>query len=217
MASCDPAAGLLATEYERVIGLRLLPLHRSSGEALELLHRGLVDVAGIHLATTHNEDDNPRAARTTLGDGFSLLRFASWEEGLAVHASVTSSSVNTLVKSSLRWVGREPGAGARACQDELLGERRKPRHVAKDHRGVAEAIRCGWADVGVCLRLVCEEAGLKFVPIREEAYDLCFPTSLATDPRVSKLIGVICSPPFRALFEALPGYRLSRTVELRAI
>src|SRR5262245_41464080 len=40
MASCDPAAGLLAREYERVTGFRLLPLHRSSREALDLLRRG---------------------------------------------------------------------------------------------------------------------------------------------------------------------------------
>ena len=34
MASCDPAAGLLAREYERATGFRLLPIHRSSREAL---------------------------------------------------------------------------------------------------------------------------------------------------------------------------------------
>ena len=37
---------------------------------------------------------------------------------------------------------------------------------------MAEAVRCGWADVGVCVRLVSEEANLKFLSLRWESYDL---------------------------------------------
>jgi molybdate-binding protein len=180
MARCDPAAGLIASEYERVTGFRLLPLHRSSREALQLVRRGLVHVAGIHLTTAKNDSGNASAARTVLGEGFSLLRFATWDEGLAIRPSTARSSVSAIVRANLRWVGREPGAGARQCQDEILGNR-QPKRRAKDHRGVAEAIRCGWADVGVCLRLVSEQAGLRFVRVRNEAYDLCYPGSLLAD------------------------------------
>ena len=178
MASCDPAAGLLAREYERTTGFRLIPLERSSREALDLLHRGLVDVAGIHLATSTSDRGNSRAARAVLGDGYAHVRFATWEEGLALCATTPASSVTALLRSKVRWVGREIGAGARACQDEVLGQRQAPRRIAKDHRGVAEAIRCDWADVGVCLRLVAEEARLKFLKVREEAFDLCVPAAL---------------------------------------
>jgi molybdate-binding protein/DNA-binding XRE family transcriptional regulator len=217
MASCDPAAGLLALEYERATGFRLLPLHRSSRTALDLLHQALVHVAGIHLATTENDVGNARAARTILGDGFSLLRFATWDEGLAVKPAVSKSSVNAVVGSNLRWIGREPGAGARQCQDEVLGDRREPRRVAKDHRGVADAIRDGWADVGVCLRLVSDQAGLRFIHIRNEAYDLCFSASLEADVRVTKLIDLLRSSAIQTLFESLPGYELSRFIECRRI
>jgi molybdate-binding protein/DNA-binding XRE family transcriptional regulator len=215
MASCDPAAALLASGYEHAAGFRLLPLHRSSRDALNLLRDGQVHVAGIHLATTKNESGNARAAKAVLGNGFSLLRFAIWDEGIAVQPSVSKSSVNAVVRSNLRWIGREPGAGARQCQDELLGDRREPRRTAKDHRGVAEAIRCGWADVGVCLRLVCEQAGLRFVHVRNEAYDLCFSASLESDIRLKKLIEVLRSTPIRRLFQSLPGYELAQTIETR--
>jgi len=216
MASCDPAAGLLAREYERTTGFRLIPLERSSREALDLLHRGLVDVAGIHLATSTSDRGNARAARAVLGDGYAHVRFATWEEGLALRATTPASSVTALLRSKARWVGREIGTGARACQDEVLGQRRAPRRIAKDHRGVAEAIRCDWADVGVCLCLVAEEARLKFLKVREEAFDLCVPAALEGDPRVSKFIAVIRSPAFQALFP-LPGYQLSRAVEFARI
>ena len=217
MASCDPAAGLLASEYERATGFRLLPLLRSSREALNLLHQGVVAVAGIHLAAAKNDAENARAAKAVLGDGFSLLRFATWDEGLAVQPSVSRSSVTELLRSNLRWIGREPGAGARQCQDEILGDRRKPRRVAKDHCGVAEAIRCGWADVGVCHRIVSDQAGLRFIHVRDEAYDLCFPAALEADIRVKKLIDLIRSPVLRILFASVPGYELSRTIICRRI
>jgi molybdate-binding protein len=184
MASCDPAAGLLAAEYERATGLRLLPLHRSSQQALQLLRQGLVHIAGIHLTTTQNGTGNALAAKAILGDGFSLLPFTAWEEGLAVQPAVPKLSVEALLRANLHWIGREPGAGARQCQDELLGNRRTPRRLASDHRGVADAIRCGWAEVGVCLRLVSEQAGLRFIHVRNEAYDLCFPTALQSDIRL---------------------------------
>jgi molybdate-binding protein/DNA-binding XRE family transcriptional regulator len=217
MASCDPAAGLLASEYERATGYRLLPLHRSSRASLELLRQGVVHVAGIHLATMDDIAANAMAARTVLGNGFMLMRFAHWDEGLAVQPNISAASVNALVRGNLRWIGREAGAGARQCQDEILGNHRVPRRVASDHRGVAEAIRCGWADVGVCLRLVSEQAGLRFLHVRDEAYDLCFPESLALDERMKKMLELMRSPRIGALFDALPGYELSRNFESRLL
>ncbi len=104
------------------------------------------------------------------------------------------------------WIGREVGSGARQCQDALLRDRPPPRKLAKDHRGVAEAIRCGWADVGVCVRLVCEEAGLTFIKVREEAYDLCLSTGFERDPRFCALFQVVRSLNFRNWLSALPGY-----------
>jgi molybdate-binding protein len=165
-----------------------------------------VDVAGVHLATTGTEGGNAAAARGALGAGYSLLTLARWQEGLALGAGVRASSLQSLVRSRLRWVGREPGSGARLCQDELLHDRPNPRRLARDHRGVAEAVRCGWADVGVCVRMACEEAGLRFVTVRDEAYDLCFATELESDPRLRALLQVVRSAGFRRWLSEVPGY-----------
>jgi molybdate-binding protein/DNA-binding XRE family transcriptional regulator len=206
MASCDPAAGLLANEFARTSGFRLLVLHRSSSQSLELLRRGFVHVAGLHLATTKNEDGNAVAAKSALGIGYSLLRIGTWQEGVAVGSGVSASSLQSLLRSRVRWVGREPGSGARQCQDELLRNRPQPRRLAKDHRGVAEAIQCGWADAGVCVRLACEEAGLRFIKVRDEAYDLCFPTEQENDPRLRALFQAVRSVNYRKWLSELPGY-----------
>ncbi len=120
------------------------------------------------------------------------------------------------MRSNLRWVGREEGSGARDCLDELLGGRRPaPLCLASHHRGVAEAIHGGWAEAGVCLRLVSEEAGLDFIGVREEAYDLCFPTQLAGDHRIQTLQDIIRSPEYRKSLGELPGYDSSETGELQ--
>jgi molybdate-binding protein/transcriptional regulator with XRE-family HTH domain len=209
MASCDPAASLLAHEFTAASSFRLVIFQRSSGQALEMLRDGLVDVAGIHLTSNAA---NGRAAKSVLGAGYTLLHAASWQEGLAIGAGVSGASVAALARSRLRWVGREPGSSARECQDELLGNRPQPRKIATNHRGVAEAVRCGWADLGVCIRLVCEEAGLRFLKVRDEAYDLCFSSRLSEDPRLRALLEVVRSPSYGKWLADLSGYSIDRVV-----
>ena len=196
VATCDPAVSLLADELRRS-GVRLLPLPRSSRAALSLLGDGLVHAAGLHLAPADaSSDGNVAAVRERLGPGYRLLRVARWEEGLCVAPALGLSSVRSALAAGLRWVGREEGSGARQCLDELLGDRRPPRRIAADHRGVADAVRHGWADLGVCLRLPAEESGLDFLDVRRESYDLCFPSAFESDPRIGALIAAVRSPAY---------------------
>jgi len=121
------------------------------------------------------------------------------------------------VGAHLRWVGRETGSAARQCLDELRAERRPPRLLARDHRGVAEAVRCGWAEVGVCLRLASEEAGLRFLSVRQEDYDLCYAAATEDDPRIRAVISVVRSASYRQAVGTLPGYDTAEAGEVQAI
>src|SRR5262249_37745144 len=60
MACCDPAVGLLAAELARTAGVRLVALERPSRMSLQLLGRGLVHVAGIHLSRADQSGGNAR-------------------------------------------------------------------------------------------------------------------------------------------------------------
>ena len=217
MASCDPAAALLAAELARSSPYRLLVLPRSSSEALRLLGQKFVHLAGVHLARAGQKKGNAAAVKKQLGPGYSLLRVARWEEGLAVAPGRGIKSVGGALRQKLRWVGREAGSGARQCLDELFENREAPRREARDHRGVAEAIRCGWADVGVCVRLVSEDAGLEFLSVRDETYDLCIATASADDPRIQVLIAAVRSEGYRRLLGELPGYDARHAGELENI
>lgn len=205
MAGCDPAVGLLAAVLARVAPIRLLPFQRSSAAALGLLQQGLVHVAGIHLGRAGAAGGNAAIVRDRLGPGYSLLRVGRWEEGVATDPRLKLGSVAAAVAARVRWVGREAGSGARDCLDEIFAGRPAPRHLARDHRGVAEAIRGGWAGAGVCLRLAGDEQGLDFLPVRQEDYDLCFPTGWGDDPRLRALVEAVRSPAYRRALADLPG------------
>ena len=217
MACCDPAAGILAAEYARISGFRLLILQRSSSQALALLGQGLVHVAGMHFATEEEPDANERTVREVLGPGHRLLRVARWQEGLAVAPGASVSTVGGALRANLRWVGRELGSAARRCLDVLRPERPPPRRLAHNHQAVADAVRCGWADIGVCHRLVSDGAGLRFLAVREEGFDLCYSAVTEGDHRIAALLRVIRSSPYHRLLAELPGYATDGAGEVRSV
>jgi len=214
IACCDPAAGLLASQFAQVSGLRMLVLPRSSGQALEMLRAGLVHLAGLHLSTKDEPERNATEARALLGEGFHMLRLARWQEGIVIAPTAQFRSVQQIMRSKVTWIGREPGSGAGQCLDRLLENRPRPRRIARHHRGVVDALQSGWADAGVCIQLVSSEAGLRFLPVQEEAYDVCFSAALAEDRRFKALLRVVRSTAYRKLLNDLPGYDASETGHL---
>jgi molybdate-binding protein/DNA-binding XRE family transcriptional regulator len=207
LAGCDPAAGLLAQEYERQTGFRMVTLVRSSQEAIDLLDQGKVHVAGVHWAESHDPRGNAGVLEDQgLRNDLILLHLADWEEGLAIRRDAQIRSARQAAKTRLQWIGRTSGAGARRCQDQVLGDRKPPAKIARDHRGVVEAIRSGWADVGACVRLASEEARLGFIPMSKHSYDYCIHVSMAEDPRLLALQAVLRSASYRATLLDLPGY-----------
>lgn len=217
VACCDPAVGLLASEYSRQTPFRMLVLPRGSRTALQLVAAGLVHMAGIHLGGEKHGEGNKKAASEVLDAGFLLLRITDWEEGLALAPGLAANSVNSIIQSDLKWIGREPGTGARQVLDELSEGRIDPTHLARDHRGVAQSISSGFAQAGVSVRLVCEEEGLDFLTVRKEAYDLCIPAPFGEDPRVRALIEVVRSSSYRKMVADLPGYDSHSTGQLESV
>lgn len=211
MACCDPAAGILASQFAEMTGLRLIVLPRSSRQSLEMLKQGLVHMAGLHLSTRDDPDRNSIVIQSSLGPGYRAVRLAQWQEGIAMAPSASIRSVRSAVRAKLNWIGREPGSGARHCLDRLLPDRPAPRRVARHHRGVAEAIQWGWADAGICVQLVCAEAGLTFIPVQQESFDVCFSTKLADDRRIQAFLTIVRSTAYRKQIAELPGYETRET------
>ena len=221
VAGCDPAVGLLAAELARRDGIRLLPLTRGSREALELLKRGLVHAAGLHWSDDSGdagEDANAAMVASVLGSGFRLVHVARWQEGVALESSVRARSAASIARAKLRWIAREKGSGARHVLDRLLGARpRRFRHEARDHRAVALAIRSGYAQAGIAVRLAAEEAGLDFVTLLQEDYELCYRHDLRGDEPVAALRKALKRAELKRLTRDLPGLEVARMGEERTV
>jgi molybdate-binding protein len=82
---------------------------------------------------------------------------------------------------------------------------------------VAEAVRAGWAEAGVCVRFSADEAGLNFLPVRKESLDLCFPAAFQHDPRIQALVRLLRSRSHRRLISELPGYDVHQTGEMMSV
>ncbi|WP_041404022.1 substrate-binding domain-containing protein [Planctopirus limnophila] len=211
LAGCDPAAGLLAEKFALDTGMHLLVIPRSSRAALDLVAQGKAHLAGLHFSSPETPDGNVQLARESLDKGFALLRLANWDEGVAVQPAAKLKTLVSIQKSRLTWVGREQGSGARRCFDQLFHGKKKPAHEVHNHRAVAEAIRSGFVNAGICHKLASAEAGLDFLPVQQEAYDLCIPEAYFDDDRVQCLIRVVQSTSYRKVMAQLPGYDTSET------
>jgi len=218
VAGCDPAVGLLAAELARRDGIRVVALTRGSREALELLKRGLVHAAGLHWSDESSEDANAAMVTSVVGDGFRLVHVARWQEGVALESSVRARTAASIARAKLRWIAREEGSGARHVLDRLLGARpRRFRHEARDHRAVALAIRSGYAQAGIAVRLVAEEAGLDFVTLQQEDYELCYRNDLRGDEPVAALRRALKRAELKRLTRDLPGLDVARMGEERSV
>lgn len=220
IAGCDPLVGLIVQALAFHHGIRVLPLLRSSTEALSLLRQGLVHVAGIHLTTGTGKSENDRAVRDRLGAGHTLIHQLTWETGIATTPRRRERSLRALLRADLRWVNREEGSAARMMFDRLFARRPRPTgydRVVRDHRAVAATVSSGWAEAGLCVRPAASEAGLSFLPLQRESYELCVADATLDDVRVAALIAALRSPQYRRLLGEVPGCATDRTGEQRAV
>lgn len=195
----------------------MIAFSRGGGAALDLLQRGVVHLAALHHSTAESPEKNADTVRNKLGGGYRLLRNADWQEGIVLPANDHTRSVTACAKQVRHWAMREQGSAARECLDHLLPKPRATKRVMMSHNAVVEAVRGGWAEAGVCVRLCAEDAGLRFLAVRNESLDLCFSAAMERDPRVQAVTRLLRSRTHRRLIDELPGYDASHTGELRSI
>jgi molybdate-binding protein/transcriptional regulator with XRE-family HTH domain len=220
IAGCDPLVGLLAHEISERHGLRVLPLLRSSGDALDLLRRGLVHVAGLHWTDAGGRSANDAAVRRGAGAGYRLLHQMRWDSGIAVGHGRKEQSASAVLRARMRWVNREEGSAARRALDVLLAARPRPagyQRVVRDHRSVATIVSSGWAEAGICVKPAAAEARVRFIPLHEEAYELCVADDQFDDPRIEALVATLQSTAYRRLIADVPGCVSRETGTVRLV
>ena len=225
-AGCDPALALLGGHLpERFPGSRLHWIEAGSSAALEMLARGEVHLAGLHLFDEESGDFNVAAVRRRFGgQAMVLLNLAVWEQGLVVALGNPKRirKVADLGRKGVRVVGRPRGSGAEELLTRMSVDEGLARKaisfvgVARGHMAVASTVAAGAADTGISTRAAAATFGLDFLPLAEARFDLAMSRAAAADVRLQRLLDVLASPRFRRDLGGLAGYGSERTGKIVA-
>jgi putative molybdopterin biosynthesis protein len=174
---------LLGALQQRGVRSKFLAVGSTAG--LDAAKRGECDLAGIHLLDPKTDEYN----RSFLTPGLELIRGYGRVQGVVFRKGdprFEGKTVAEAVKAvkgdpSCVMVNRNKGSGTRALIDRLL-EGEKPAGYAvqpRNHNAVAAAVSQERADWGLTLDMIAANAGLGFLPFREERYDFVLPKSRA--------------------------------------
>ncbi len=215
VAGCAPLLGAVAHRMgRRFSDARVTWLRAGNGRAVELLTKGLVHVAGLHMSVDEADDDTVAAARRALpGRRLLVVNLTRWRQGLVVPAGNPRGLTGggDLLDPDLRVVRREEGSGANALAARIVeaeGACGLPGDgpLADGHAEVARLVRWGAADVGIAIEGAALAEGLDFVPLAEERFDLIVPEAVAATTPVSRLVDALGARGFRTEVSHLPGY-----------
>ncbi len=225
IAGCAPPLHALSARIgARFADARLTWLYAGSTRSIELLEAGLVHAAGVHLGADGGTTHHASLARERLpGQRVLLVNLIRWRQGLIVPPGNPRGlhAASDLLQPDLRVAQRGIGSGA-----QLLLARRLAAHgagapprgpLARDHADVAALVRCGAADVGVAIESVAVAAGLGFVPLSEERFDLVLPAAYASATPIRRTLEAIDDPGFRANLSHSPGYDATVTGHVTTI
>lgn len=215
LAGCDPSASLLAHSLERQ-GCELIIAYENSSSAIDLLHQGLVHIAGTHLAEKASDKaDLFPISKMFARNSIAVLSYAMWKEGLIAAQGNPKkiTGIDDLSRKDIRITNREPGAGCRRLLDDLL---RKNRIASDKVRGYdritqgqlpsARLVQSGEVDCCIGTQAAAVSMGLTFLPLAEKPYLLVLRRAHLTLPPVQALIETLGRVAYRREVEACVGY-----------
>ena len=216
---CDPGIGLLVERLGDVSRDRLRWISCSSETAAAALGTGQTHLAGCHLPGGEARNNLVLAQEALRGFGGVLIRFAQWEEGIAVAPGnpMGIHSAEQLADPRLRFLNRDAGSGSRAFLDDLLRKQGLPgnaipgyERTARSPLAAARAVAYGVADAALTNRACAQAQGVAFVPLGTSEFDWIVPQDQMDHPAVALLLNLLTDSRTRAEFAALPGYDVSQ-------
>jgi putative molybdopterin biosynthesis protein len=205
----------------RESGSGLASLAEGTARGVDRLQRGEVIAAAIHFHSADasadpDADANIGAARATPGlHDAVLVGLVRREQGLLLapgNPRQLDSLAGVLASGAMMAV-RQPGAGAQMLLDVLLARAGAgPRDLRRldppylTGPDLAAAIRSGKADCGIATRAAAKAAGLDFVPLLWENFDLLMRQRSYFRPPMQALIGFFGQKTLKQRAAELAGY-----------
>ncbi|WP_128923906.1 helix-turn-helix transcriptional regulator [Bradyrhizobium guangxiense] len=214
----------------RESGSGLGSMSEGSVRGLERLQRNEVMAAAVHFHGLDASDDlagdasiEALRAAPDLHDAV-LVAFARREQGLVLPQGNPKHlhGLSDVLALGAKMAMRQQGTGAQMLLDVLLkragASTRDLRQVATPcltGPDLAELVRAGQADCGIATRATARSAGLDFVPLIWENFDLAMRQRSYFRPAMQALIRFLAERRLRQRAEELTGYDPSPAGQIR--
>ena len=211
----------------RESGSGLATLAVGSEAGVERFLAGETIAAAVHLhALEDAEADANVAAMKTRGDlaDSVLIGFCRREQGFLVAPGnpLNIVTIDDVVAKRARIAMRPKGAGAQLLLLSLMHRAKAALDqlaaagpVSPTGPDIAQAIQAGRADTGIATRAVARSAGLDFVPVVWEPFDLLMRQRDYFRPPLQALIKFLQSDELAARAREMGGYDLSQSGSVR--
>ncbi|MEH2587073.1 helix-turn-helix transcriptional regulator [Bradyrhizobium sp. AZCC 1721] len=207
----------------------LASLAEGSEEGLRRLTRGEVMVAAIHLHRLDGDDERANVEAVADAPGLHdavLLGFARREQGILVASGnpLDLSDMASIATSRARMAQRPAGAGAQLLLLALLAragitldDLKLAKPAFPTGPDIAQAIRAGRIDCGIATRSVAKSAGLDFLPVTWERFDLVMRQRDYFMKGPQALFEFMRGPSFRDRAGELGGYDVREAGAVRLV
>ena len=214
----------------RESGSGLASLHEGTMRGVDRLLRGEVIAAAVHfhgeaLLATAPGDCNIAAVRSMPGlHDAVLIGMARREQGLLLAPGNPRrvQGLSDVLRSGTKIAVRQAGAGAQMLLEQLLAragaspkELRRLDPPCLTGSDLATAIRAGNADCGIATRAAARSAGLDFVPLVWENFDLLTRQRSFFRPSIQALIAFFRDKRLAQRAAELTGYDAAPAGQIR--
>lgn len=208
-------------------GLATLAVGSEAGFERFLAGEAVAATMHLHALDDMSADANVAAlsARSDVQDAV-LIGFCRREQGFVVAAGnpLKLNGIDDVIAKGARMTMRPKGAGAQLLLLALLQQARQTMDrlvtvspLCPTGPDIAQAIRAGRADVGVATRAVANSAGLDFVPIIWEPFDLLMRQRDYFRPPLQALLKFLHSDELKTRAREMGGYDLSAAGQVRYV
>ncbi|MFD0048418.1 substrate-binding domain-containing protein [Actinomycetes bacterium NPDC127524] len=185
------------------------------------MYNGEGDIVSLHLFDGDTGEYNlPYIKKILVSTPLILINLLSRKAGLYVKKGnpLSLTSWVDLNRDDVKIINREKGSGARILLDEQLRINKIPfsnikgyEHEETSHLSVASAVSSGIADAGVGIEKAAKIAGIDFIPLITEQYDLVILKTPKTEGLIHSVKAILSSMQFQSEVQSLGDYDTSQT------
>ncbi|RXT06609.1 helix-turn-helix domain-containing protein [Ammoniphilus sp. CFH 90114] len=204
--------------------LSLQASYIGSLEGLMLLHKGLTDVAAIHLLDPSSGEYNiPFIDRIFFQEKIQVLHLATRNQGLIVAKDNPKQLQDwtDLTRRDIRFINRQKGSGTRFLLDYHLSKLEiNTRNISGyekeewNHLASASAVARDAADVTLGIESAAAKLGLSFIPLAQERFDLIVKLTPENESAWESFHTILRTTEFITSLQELEGYDFSQLGEI---